>query len=300
MRALFLVTYTADCEKNWQSWKCIGNTCHVEQYDNRPHDRQREIVELAKNLKPNVIVYIGAIERYHRRPVLKPDILKQLRDIAPSVHIVGDASDKPWWEWLTLYDIQDCFSLQVSIDGSFDTPLVESDNGMIKLTPTDPKPFGAPPWEMKDIFCGMAGGLGHGERMMLVNYLTSTRALTWRRDLSFEDMASFLGQCRIVVNSPMNGTGDSVHVKGRVVEAGWAGACLLERANICTSHWFSDDLYMRYRFPIDAQARIEWARSNDGEIADMARRFHEVVKAEHHPKVFWDDVLARAGVYQDA
>jgi hypothetical protein len=141
MHALFLVTYTEDCEKNWRSWKSIGNTCDVEVYDNRPHDRQKEIVAQAEAIKPQVIVYIGAIEKYHRRPVLKSDILKRLRDIAPSIHICGDASDKPWWEWLMLYDAQECFSVQVSIDGSFDTPLADSDTGMIKLTPTDPSTF---------------------------------------------------------------------------------------------------------------------------------------------------------------
>jgi hypothetical protein len=296
MHALFLVTHTADCEKNWQSWNCIGNTCQVEPYDNRPHGNQDEIVALAKYIKPDVIVYIGAIEKYHRRPVLLPDVLKRLRDVAPSIHIVGDASDKPWWPWLMLYDDKGCFSVQVSIDGSFDTPLATSPTGMIKLTPTDPTPFLSLSWEGKKVFCGMAGGLGHTERKMLVQYLTMAGVLDWRKDMSFHGMAQFLADCKLVVNSPMNGTGDSVHVKGRVIEAGWAGACLLERNNPCTSHWFDDSLYLRYRFPNDAREQIEWARAHDAEIEDMAMRFHGVVKERHHPMVFWQDVLAKAGV----
>lgn len=296
MHALFLVTYTADCEKNWKSWESIGNTCHIEQYDNRPHDRHGELIEQAQTIKPDVIVYVGAIERYHKRPVPKPDILRRLREVAPSVHIVGDASDKPWWEWLMLYDLQECFSVQVSIDGSFDTPLADSDNGLIKLTPTDPTPFAPKEWSSKNVRCGMAGGLGHTERMMLINYLCQRGLLNWQHDLPFAAMGGFMSDCKLIFNSPMNGTGDSVHVKGRVIETAWAGACLLEKTNPCTSAWFPDDLYLRYKWPDDAVAQIEWARQHDAECADMAKRFREYVKARHHPRVFWNDVLTKAGV----
>jgi hypothetical protein len=94
----------------------------------------------------------------------------------------------------------------------------------------------------------------------------------------------------------MNGTGDSVHVKGRVVETGWAGAALLERVNNCTSHWFSDDEYIGYNDAEDAIRKISWAKDNDTAVKGIARRFHEKVEKLHHPRVFWNDVLAKAGV----
>lgn len=298
MHALFLVTYTEDCEKNWRSWNCIGNTCHVEQYDNRPHDRHGELVTLAQTMKPDVIIYVGAIEKYHNRPVPSTDILKRLRDVAPSVHICGDASDKPWWEWLYRYTKEECFNVQVSIDGSFNTPLATSDDGLIKLTPTDPSHFTQTPWEQRQLFVGMSGGLGHGERLLLVQRLLYGAGLQWRKNLPFGEMARFMGSCKMIVNSPMNGTGDSVHVKGRVLETAWAGACLLERSNPCTSNWFGDDLYVPYSDAEDAVRKIAWAKGNDAEISDKAKRFNEFVTQRHHPRVFWNDVLEKAGVKQ--
>lgn len=300
MKAMILRTYTADTEKTWKSFEYLGHDCDVHVYDDRPHDRQNEFVEHAQHTQPHMIMYIGAIEQYHGRPVLQPDILKRLNDIAPMVHICGDASDRPWWEWLQLYHDQGCFSAQVSIDGVFNTPLTEHKEGLVLLTPTIPSAFIPTDWDARNIQASMAGGLGHGQRAELVANLHGRGAIEWmdsRDGRSYDDMAEFMCRSRIVVNSPMNGTGDADHVKGRVIECGWAGACLLERVKSPTRRWFQKGLeYLEYSGVEDALKKIEWAREHDAEVKGIAARFRQRVMFEHSPGVFWDKVLKIAGV----
>lgn len=299
MRALFLVTYTADCEKFWRSWNCFDdNTCHVEQYDNRNHSQHSQIVDLAGHYKPDVIVYLGAIEYYHKRPVLRPETLRALKAVAPSVHLCSDASDTPWWQWLEKYDKEECFSCQVSIDGHFKTPIANFKNGLVKLTPVDPTPYYQQriSWDRRTTFLGMAGGIGHTERLLTVTSLQHHAGLIQRYDMPFQEMVRFTSDCKLIFNHPMNGTGYGEHVKGRVLETGWAGACLLEKKNPTTSSWFPDDLYLQYVSPEDAVEKANWARANEGEIRDKAERFSRFIEDNHHPRIFWRDVLATAGV----
>lgn len=299
MKALFLTTHTADCENKWRSLCCLGHAVQVIQYDDRPHDRHLELIEEARLVQPDIIVYLGAIEKYHGRPVPSTDVLRWLNDVAPMVHLCGDASDEPWWDLLREYCRLGCFAVQVSIDGSPNTPIAGFPNGMIRLTPVDPGAFPAVAWPARSLPAGMAGGRGHGERAALIQALWGSGAgLGWRLPGGdYADMAEFLTRCKVVVNCPMNGTGNGDHVKGRVVEAGWAGACLLERSNPVTSRWFRAGVdYLVYEDAEDAVRQLVWAREHDEEVESMANRFRARVEESHHPKRFWSDVFAKAGV----
>lgn len=298
MNILVLRTFTADCEKNWRSLECLGHTCTVIQYDADDRTPQM-IVDLAAMTKPDAIVYIGAIEKYHGRRVLAPGALCELRGIAPTIHICGDGSDEPWWEWLDAYDRAGCFACQVSIDGSQSTPIAGFKNGMVRLTPTDPFAFPATPWEDRLIPSAFPGGLGHGARAELVAHLTQkAKGFEWRNSsTSYGEMAVFMSNAKIIVNSPMNGSGTGDHVKGRVVETGFAGACLLERAGSPTSRWFRAGVdYLEYTDPDSAVVALQAAAENDGHVRTIAERFAARVRTEHHPRVFWRDVFAKAGV----
>jgi hypothetical protein len=92
-------------------------------------------------------------------------------------------------------------------------------------------------------------------------------------------MCDYYARCQIIANHAQTGGGGQQHVKGRVVEAGWAGACLLENPGSPTSRWFDPGVdYMEYGAEnIDVEA--------------MAARFHERVVIEHHPSVFWHKAL---------
>ena len=143
----------------------------------------------------------------------------------------------------------------------------------------------------------MAGSdTGHPERETLVHTLINHAQLNRRHGMSLEEMGSFLGGCKIVANHSICGTGRHEHVKARVTEAGWAGACCLEKANPWTAKWFPSDMYLQYQDPEDALQKIAWCRDNDDALKDMAERFHQFVAENHHPRVFWRDVLAKVQV----
>src|SRR5260370_28258172 len=228
-----------NCENFWRSWTCIGNTCHAERYDVYPHDRQFELVELVRTTKPDIVVYVGAVEQYYNRPVPSVDVLKRIHDLVPSIHICCDAGDGYWWDWLALYDRKQCFSAQVNIDGNFDTPIAGFANGIVKLAPTDPDLFVQMPWHLRPTFLAMAGAGGHPERDAFVRTLVDHAQLDQRHGLSLQEMGAFLGGCKIIPNHPIMGTGRGVHVKARVTEAGWARACFLVKGHLFTFPLFS-------------------------------------------------------------
>lgn len=275
----------------------LGHDVHVLQYDHVSHAHQEDIVRQVVGVSPDVTVYIGAIEKYHNRPVLQPNILREIRDNTRFIHICGDGSDKSWWEWLELYDREECFDLQVSIDGSFNSPLATMERGLIKLTPTAPFMFPALPWAERKQLAGLTGGLSHGERAELIAYLSACMDVRWLKNATYAEMGAFMGTCKVIVNCPMNGTGDGDHVKGRVIETGMAGACLFERKNDCTSRWFKPgEEYIEYADWKDAYHKVQWAKENDEAIRIVSRNFHHAVMAKHRPAVFWRDVFMKAGI----
>lgn len=303
MLALFLITGTPDCENKYRSLACLGHQVVTRRYDALPHDRHGELVDFARSIGPRVVVFLGAIEKYHGAPVPGPDVLCRLREIAPTIHLCGDASDKPWWEWLDLYDRRECFDAQVSMDGSPNTPIAGFRNGMVRLTPVDPEPFAAMNWIDRSIACAFPGGQGHGERAALIEALRSRLPGFIHRPPvgSYEDYCRFLGRCRIVVNSPMNGTGDSDHVKGRVVEAAFGGACLLERKGAPTSRWFrAGREIVEYRDPEHAVEIVRHLSESPAQAQEHAAWLRGAAIRDHHPRIFWRDVFSRARVKTEA
>lgn len=299
MKALCLTTGTRNCETLWRSFECLGHECHPHRYDDRPHARHDELVDLARDLRPDIIIYIGAIEQSPEcKPVPRPDIFLQLKECAPIVHLCGDASDKPWWSWLENYDRLQCFSAQVSMDGNFETPISHFSNGLVLLSPMDNRVFRPAPWEQRTTQFGLVGGQGHTKRQSMILEL-QRRGILQFSDSSFEKsyavMAEIMNNTKITLNVPFNGTGDRMHIKGRVIEAGLAGCCLLEGECSPTASWFSPGLdYLEY----DNLDRVVHLVNEipDEQLQAMAERFHKRVVAEHGPDVFWAKVLKVAGI----
>lgn len=291
MKVLCLVTHSQDCENKHRSLSAAGHDVAVERYDDRPHERHGEIVSLAGALAPDAIVYVGAIEGPHDRPVLRSDILRQLRQRAPTVLLCGDGCDKPWWPLLEEYHREACFDVMVSMDGVEETPIAGFPEGMVALTPCDPGAFRPRLWQDRDVPFGTTGGPGHGERAQMLNALCQRGGLNWFRGGAYGEACDFLSRCRCVFNHPMNGTGDRYHVKGRVVEAGWAGACLFERHGSPAVRWFEAGRdYVEYDGVDDLLDRMN--RMDHHAVWLTAQRLHEKVQ-RHHPSVFWGEVFAR-------
>jgi Glycosyl transferases group 1 len=305
MKIYVLRTWTADCEPKIRSLQSIGHEIHEERYDDRPHDRHMELLERAKQIQPDVIVYIGAIEQYHSKPCPSRDVLKRLDDFRPVIHLCGDGSDEPWWPLLQDYIDHETMTLQVNMDGNKCCPLKSTSRGMIALSPLPTDPYGQlVEWDHR-LFAGTAGSFGSTERLNLVNRLKQEPDFNFfdrdPQNTSYDDMAAYLCNLKIVVNVPTRGSGQGVHVKGRVVETGLAGACLLERRNDVTSQWFIPGVdYMEFDDPEHCAQQLAWARENEGRIQAMARSFYMQVHKRHHPRVFWSEVFRRVWAMREA
>jgi len=298
MKCLVLVTW-ADCENKWRSLQAIGHEVHIRQYDMLPSDRHMELVDEARLLRPDFIVFIGSVPEFHPGPVLSHDVLRRFRDIAPSVHMCNDAADEPWWKWLQLYDRLECFSLQVNIDGAFDTPISTFKNrGLTLLTPVDHRVFR--PRAKRPILMSLVGGHGHSQRGQIVGELIVRKMLSFFEGptgRSYKEMADILCGSKFVFNHSMTGSAQRHHVKGRVIEAGFAGAALIEYKNSPTASWFNPGF--EYFYYEDANDIAGILAMPDTLVSKVAKNFHNKVIREHHPRVFWDKVLTKAGVIRE-
>jgi hypothetical protein len=293
MKILCLVTHTRDCEKFWLSLEALGHDVRVEVYDQRGHAEHWLYVNQAE--RNDAVVYVGALEQFHERPVPKTDVLKAIGDRVPTIHICSDASEPQWFATLEEYDRRDVFAAQVSVDGNLETPIATFRNGLVLLTPVDPRAFKPRPWQKREFGCGFAGTQMHGERKVLVDAMG--KRLTQIKGVSYAEMGRFFSRCRLVLNCPQNGAGTGDHVKGRVLEAGWGGACLLERRNPHTRNWFTPAVdYIEYDDPLGALVWHDWAEAHSEETRLIAENFRKKVDEHHHPRVFWRHVFTAAGI----
>ena len=300
MKILVLKPHSLDSENYWSNLTKLGHQINLVQYDNRPHDKHYEIVDLIRQYKPDVAIYIGAHEASFGLPTIQPDNLCRIKDIVPLIHMCGDAGDEPWWDQLRLYDQRECFTVQVSIDGVWNTPIAEFKNGMVKLTPINADYFPAVPYGARSIFVGITGGVGHSERGQMMSHLKPLGFVQHIEKQPYTVMAGFMCNCKIIVNCPMRGSARGDQVKGRVLEAGWARSVLLERKNPHTMRWFVPGKdYIEYTDLNDLMKKFDWIRSfDDSTLSEVADNLHRKLVLNHHPKIFWHDVFKKAGLIQ--
>lgn len=286
MKALFLTTYTPNNDIFWRSLECAGWEVTPHRHDERSH--HDGLLALARQIEPRMIVYVGALEWVGiSNPIPSPEILRSLRDAAPTVLLCGDSSDGAWNALAEEYRARECFDVYVSMDGS------ERPGYVPKLTPVDVRPYAPRPWDQRTVAVGYTGGRG-GEKGPIIDAIGAQHA----GDAAPHDaMARFMCDCRIIVNAPRTGSGDADHVKGRVVETGFAGACLLERRNAAIARWFEPGFhYVEFSDASDAARMMQWISANDATARQIAQNLMERVVALHHPAVFWRDIAERAGV----
>ena len=291
MKALFLTTKTGDCENHVQAFRSFAPAEHVT-FNHMAIRNDWQLVEAAKAARPDVIFYIGACPGGHNPPPGIPRLaaLAEMNSIAPLINIVSDAGDWPWHKPISGYAAKGCFSLQVAIDGAQDVQGLD----MSTLTPVDPVPFA---FEYnKRIRCGFSGSVGrHNDRSELIFALRHLGGLTVRdRAQDYADHARFMRLCRMILNVSKTGTGHCDHIKGRVVEAGWAGCCLLESKGSPIGKWFPDDCYITYDGPLEAAGLI--ASLDDATIDRTAARLAEEVRNRFRPEQIYGQMLERVGV----
>lgn len=290
---------------------------------NHPDPRQRfhfprdvvamdhEMLQNAKLARPDAIVYISAWEGDF---VPLNETLGELNQIAPLIHFLCDAADPPWWPQLQEFERRGTFSLTVNIDGSHvwpggkNWPIHVHDWGIIGwrdkcltlLTPLDTRyfPTRRHSFEERPYAIGYAGNAGGPFRSALVQRLQGIRGFAFKqRDDnpdSYGGYAEFLQHARISLSVPFTGSGATTHVKGRVLETGYAGGCLMEWVNPATEAWFTPrHEYWPYHSIEEGAELAEWLSFHPRIAGETAAALHHAVTTKHSPKVFWNTVLER-------
>ena len=290
MRSLFITTKTSDCDNHVKAWKSVyGETAH-RTFDHMGLRNDWMFLDWAREIEPDVIFYIGA-NQAPGNP--KPDTLRALRAFAPMVLLCSDAADTPWHPVLNQYRKQGCFDLLVSIDGSR-TPYVD----LATLTPIAPEPFTRSDVP-RDICCGFSGTVGRWNiRSETINALEWLGGLTVRErepQDGYNEHAAFMRRCKMILNTSWTGSGQSHHIKGRVLEAGWAGCALLEYAESPIAEWFPSDCYFIWRDAKEAATIIKDA--SDEEISHRAERLAHEVRTRYSAKSIYEEILKRINVH---
>lgn len=285
-RALFITTHTNDTHNHVDAWDSVapvpakriqfnyrgglGNNAYI-------LNRARESGEV------DVIFYIGA-NAGEGLPFF--ETFRELRKIAPLVNIVSDAADKPWHAPIAAYRKEECFDLQVGIDGDPDSPV-----DLVTLTPVDSRPFDMVK-TAKDIRCGFSGNAA-GKRGDVLSAVGSRCWIRLRGD-DYLDHIRFMRRCRMILNVAFTGSGHRLHVKGRVTEAGYAGAALLEPALSPTRRWFPPSTYLTYRDNEDLIRLIETVAEE--KIASCAESFSKAVREKYNAAAIYGTMLDKIGV----
>jgi len=292
MKALFITTNTSDCANHVRAWNSFEPVpAYHLKYDLNITGvvRRPECTLVAKEVSPDVIFYIGA---YSNPNNPRPGDLRELRDYAPVVLICSDAQDTEWHSVLDDFKKRNSIDLSVAIDGALNSPA-----DMTTLTPVDPTPFSG--IRENDIRCGFSGTVvgRDNRRASLMRFLEETGDLIvrrrWPRE-GYDDHAQFLLRCRMLLNVSVTGSERDNHIKGRVLEAGWAGCALLENIESPIANWFPQGSWLSYIDPPDAARVI--AETSDTEIADVAGKLSEHVRSHYRPEMIYGGILRELGL----
>lgn len=262
-----------------------------------------QMLSAAKAFQPDVIIYVSA---WTGDFLPLNETLGELNSIAPMVHFLCDGQDPPWLDQLKEFERRQCFSLTVNIDGGQAWPGGNEWTGdwriekaLTLLTPVDIRHYPPMPvnFEERPFGIGYAGNVGGHLRQALVQRLQRIPGFALKDrhnpETPYPEYANFLRHCRVSVSTCFTGSFVTRHVKGRALEVGFAGGCLLEWANLPMRSWFCP----RYEFfeynSIDEAAEIaEWLAGHNRIAAETAAALTRKVFAEHTPHIFWGKVFA--------
>lgn len=287
MKALFITTATIDCANHAKAFGLVGEVVHFT-FEHKAIRNDWSFVQEAEKHRPDVIFYIGANEAMGNPRV---QTLYDLRQIAPSILLCSDAADTPWHPTLERYRRHQSFDLMVSIDGANKAPV-----DLATLTPVHYPTFDSINVK-RDIRLGFSGTVGRwNSRSEIIKALQWFGGLTVRnrQENGYEDHVSFLKRCSMLLNISLTGSQQFHHIKGRVLEAGWAGCALLEPESSPIGEWFPRDCYFTYGHPQEVAQIVRDAPDTD--IARAASRLSEEVRRRFRPEMIYGEMLNRVGV----
>lgn len=308
MKAFFIITRTSEMHKHFESFLALGGNevktyvyNHAGQGWPSGHQLDQQIVTNAREYSPDIIVYVGACAGN----IPSPDCFRTLRTtIAPTIHFCSDAADKPWWPRLEEYMKTKAFNVQVALDGAPEWP--RADNHVTALTPLDPKRFPNPikPHAERSIYFGFAGNPGNRNRKSSFDRMAAfglkhrirkpCTGDTAKSAASYQEAADFMSDTRIMPNYAWTGSYERFHVKGRVVEAGWAGCLLLEHEDSPARNFFKPgEDFLTWKEPQDIRPLLERFKDNPIETEQFGARLRKKVEEHHCPQKFWGRIMER-------
>lgn len=275
----------------------------------------QDILMEAKIGKPDAVIYVSA---WQGPFVPLNSTLGELAAMVPVIHLLNDGQDPPWFDQLYEFDRRDLFKLTVNIDGGHDWPggknwpksIADDPNilnpkgpplrgkCMTALTPLDLryyKPTGLG-FQERPFPIGYSGSPSSPVRAALLNRLQQVRGFNYRardqRPNSYQEHIGFLQYTQCSLNVPFTGSGVARQVKGRLLEAGFAGCCCLEWASETMRSWFTPRYeYVEFDGIESCAEMAEWYAHHPKIAEDIGRAMRERVEREHHPRVLWDKVL---------
>lgn len=297
MRFTVLTTGTNNTQTVYNSILRAGHELSIVIYDEMPeHSGLCGVVE---RTGPDIIVFFGAIEHMHGKPVPRVDQLAAVGELAPMVHLCFDGAEPLWWPQLQKYYDFGKFALQVNIDGVRTGPIGEF--GITLLCPIDPEPFGdPPPRATRPVRLGFGGNKHGAARQAILGELTALNVIKYRpRDSDgLGGYVEFLKSCRSAWNFPQTGGGTgSTHVKARTLEAALAGCLLLEQCGSPLEDWFTPgDDFVSYSDAPHVERLLKRIDADPVRYDAVAAHMRQRVLREHNPSAFWKRVLTRLGM----
>lgn len=305
MRAAFITTASNDVCNVMSAWEYFNEKSAWVTFDHMKRVNDERILAEVKPWEPEVIFFIGSVGPCG--PSF--DGLRKLRSLAPSIHICFDGVEPDWHPLLAQYKDNECFDLQVTIDGAKTAPV-----DLVTVAPVNPGFFKAvlvdgemQPHPAKDIRCGCSGnigltGPGHDipcdPRGYVLYPLMKNDLVTFRQrivtggDKTYPDHVDFMRRCKMIINTSFAGSGRYNHVKQRVWESAYAGCALLEDEESPIHHWLPKECYFSYR---DAWRAAELIRSlPDDVIAQSANVRETLVRKRYSPENIYGEMVRAA------
>lgn len=259
----------------------------------------KHVITKSMELLPDVIVYLSVSGGQYLASI---ETFKTLKDIAPSIHICFDASCPDWHPLLSEYINNECFEVQINIDGNFKWPQGVKD--FTTLCPIDHRPYqkvehSYQRFLSRPVHCGFAGGTGSPDRRAIIDYLQTNNAIKVmpREEVygSYVRYADFLTQSKLVLNMSRCGSGKARQVKARVIEAALSHSLLLEEKNSTTSTWFkAGEDFLEYETKEEALQLIEGLYDNEASVFTYAENLHRKVIKHYSAERFWSKAFGLA------
>ena len=290
MKAAFITTSTDNCDPVVGGWSSFNETPAWVRYNEAAGSPDEDhLVPFIKDAAPDIAFYIGAAW-LPGNP--RPETLERIRSLVPFVHICFDGGDAPWWPKMQEYRQARCFSRQVNIDGAH-CPTAD----LTTLCPIDPRPYD----KHRDVFkfrrAGFAGFVGNTYRGSIINPLVQSgqlelrhRKAGYKNHADYEEFAKWLCETRATVNTAITGTVMRRHVKGRLIEAGLAGVCVLEDGLSPAKDWFTPMVdYVPWHTVDDAAT---WLRTlTDSDLIRIGQNLECKVRGSYSAKTIYQQMI---------